>query len=100
MHSNCNSRFLRMFAVFALACIAGTTSVPLAAKYVAVSDAAPHEQASNVVDRSKKGDRLKVLAPNNAVQRAGSKPIDIPVRRKSPPTVLADFVSANFLVRS
>jgi hypothetical protein len=59
MRSTSNSRVLSLVAVLALVSIAGVVTASLAAEYVAPRNAIIQpEQLNNLVDRSKKDDRL------------------------------------------
>jgi hypothetical protein len=77
MRSTSNSRVLSFVAVLALVSIVGVVTVSLAAEYVAPRDTILQpEQLNNLVDRSKKADRLKVFHSEDGVQRAKSRRID------------------------
>jgi hypothetical protein len=77
MRSTSNSRVLSLVAVLALVSIAGVVTASLAAEYVAPRNAIIQpEQLNNLVDRSKKDDRLKVFHSEDGVQRTKSRRID------------------------
>ena len=77
MRSTSNSRVLSFVVGLALVCVAGVVTASLAAEYVAPRDAIIQpEQLNNLVDRSKKEDRLKVFHSEDGVQRTKSRRID------------------------
>ncbi|MFZ0124660.1 MAG: hypothetical protein WAL48_10810, partial [Xanthobacteraceae bacterium] len=62
MRSTSNSRVLSFVVGLALVSVAGVVTATLAAEYVAPRDTILQtEQLNNLVDRSKKEDRLKVF---------------------------------------
>ena len=77
MRSTSNSRVLSFVVGLALVSVAGVVTAPLAAEYVAPRDTILQtEQLNNLVDRSKKEDRLKVFHSEDGVQRTKSRRID------------------------
>jgi hypothetical protein len=77
MRSTSNSRVLSFVVGLALVSVAGVVTAPLAAEYVAPRETILQtEQLNNLVDRSKKQDRLKAFHSEDGVQRTKSRRID------------------------
>ncbi len=69
----------RIAHVLAAVCVALTISASLAAAYVAGETVAVQtEQTRDQIDRTKKGDSLRVAPSRKPVERDGAKQIDAP----------------------
>ena len=74
-----NFKFHRVSRLLAVVCVALTISAPLATAYVSGGNsAAQTEQAGSQVDRSKKGDPLRISPRQKPVEGDGAKQIEAP----------------------
>jgi hypothetical protein len=72
-------KFHRVSRLAAAACMAFMISVPFAAAYVAIGKSEMQaEQTSSQIDRSKKGDPLRVSPYQKPVEGGGVKHIEAP----------------------
>ena len=75
----------RVPRLLAAVCVALTISAPFAAAYVATGkSAASIEQTRSQIDRSNKGNRLRVSPQQKPVERDGTKQIEPPKRLAAP----------------
>jgi hypothetical protein len=80
-----NFQFHRVSRLLAVVCMALTISASLATAYViGENSTAQTEQTGNQVDRSKKGDPLRISPRKKPVEGDGAKQIDAPAPRAAP----------------
>jgi hypothetical protein len=74
-----NFKFHRVSRLLVVVCVALTISAPLATAYVSGGNsAAQTEQTGSQVDRSKKGDPLRISPRQKPVEGDGAKQIEAP----------------------
>jgi hypothetical protein len=80
-----NFKFHRVSRLLAVVCVALTISAPFAAAYVATArSGAETEQTGSQVDRSKKGDFLRISPRQKPVEGDGAKQIEAPTPPAAP----------------
>jgi hypothetical protein len=74
-----NFKFYRVSRLLAVVCVALAISAPLATVYVSEGDsAAQTDQTGRQVDRSKKGDPVRISPRQKPVEGDGAKQIEAP----------------------